>query len=96
MYVTQDPTTKSQPPVNVSYTYPAYEFTETGEIRTIPNKVRLNITRSYDGLRDERTGFNRKIKPCDGDGMLFDSREQAQQYAIHRGYVKEFFRKGGV
>lgn len=91
-FVTQNSVIESQPGISVSFSCPAYRFTKEG-IETIKGKVSLNVARHYEGLIDPVTQMRVKIKKADCDGMLFDSVEEAEAYAIDRGYLKPFFRK---
>lgn len=79
--VTQYGMTKSQPGTSVSTTTPV----GTGS--------RLNVSRYYDNLKNEWGGKGR-LKDLDCDGMIFSTSDEAHQYALDRGYLQEWFRRG--
>lgn len=77
--VTQEGVTASQPPVSVSCTIPWNH-----------GRVRLNVCRHYSLLHNHLGGFS-KIKPLDGDGKMFDTSDEAWQWALEHGYIREYF-----
>lgn len=83
--VTQPGVTVSQPGVSVSTTSPIY----TADGTCVPGVCRLNVSRHYDHIPNEFGGHG-VSKPCDADGMLFISTEEARAYALARGYLQVF------
>ena len=81
MYVTQEGVTPSQPDVGVGTTSPA---------RPDGTGFRLSVHRYYANLTNEWGGVGR-IKPLDGNGLVFDTSEQAHQWAVDHGYVRPYF-----
>lgn len=58
----------------------------------IPGKVILNVRKSYPFLTNEFGGKG-VFKDCDGNGKVFDTREEAMDYAWEHGYIQLFSRK---
>jgi hypothetical protein len=81
MYVTQEGVTPSQPHIGVGTISPA---------RPDGTGFRLSIHRFYNDLSNEWGGMGR-LKPLDGNGLIFDTREQAQQWTVDHGYVRPYF-----
>jgi hypothetical protein len=52
-----------------------------------PNKVELHVTRHFD-LPNNRTGGMGKVLRSWADGKLFDTSEQAWQFAFEHGYTR--------
>lgn len=88
-YVTQSSVTESQPGVFVSYTGPGWVDFKTMEQHP---GVQLHVGRYYDHLTNQFGGKGRRA-PMDGDGLIFDTIEAAQQYCIDHGYVQRFYPK---
>ncbi len=71
----------SQPGASVSFTLPCES---TG------GKVKLNVYRNYPNLKNEFGGKGR-LKALDANGRIFNTYEEAQAYALSRGYTQKYF-----
>lgn len=77
---TQEGVTVSQPGMSVSFT------TGTGMTGVI-----LNVSRHYRNLPNEFGGKGR-FKLCDANGKVFKTQDEAKQYALEHGYIREWFK----
>lgn len=80
----QERVTKSQPDMCIAYSSPAHD-----KNFNIIGAVKLTAARRYD-LPNEFGGIGR-YKSMDGDGLIFDSMDQARQWAKDHGYVRNWF-----
>jgi hypothetical protein len=78
--------TPSQPQLFVGYSSPVYD--DNG---TVIAGAKLSVHRSYD--LSNKWGGRGRSKPLDADGKLFNSLQEARQFALDHGYLQRFFSK---